>query len=171
VLAGVTVEGYTSIRSARLDLRALNVLVGPNGAGKSNIIGVLEMLGRIADEELQYFVGLRGGAGSLLHGGPDGSTAVGLRVECPPNVYEARLVPSARDEFVFDDETVSFHGHGGEVDPPHVWRLGRGHACTSAGSWGWTPVEVENEVQALLRQARADLAVDGGRAVGEGERP
>jgi len=35
-LESVVVEGFTSIRSAALTLRDLNVLVGANGAGKSN---------------------------------------------------------------------------------------------------------------------------------------
>jgi predicted ATPase len=124
-LASVTIEGYTSIRSARLDLGALNVLVGPNGAGKSNVVSALEMLGRIVGEDLQYFVGLRGGAGSMLHGGPERSISIGLRVEAPPNVYEARLVPSARDELVFESEKLFSRGRG--RDQSFTELLGRGH--------------------------------------------
>ncbi|WP_322779917.1 AAA family ATPase [Frankia sp. Cas4] len=54
-LTSVTVEGYTSIRSARVELGRLNVLVGPNGAGKSNFVNALELLGRIANDDLQLF--------------------------------------------------------------------------------------------------------------------
>ncbi|WP_322755115.1 AAA family ATPase [Frankia sp. Cas3] len=106
-LTSVTVEGYTSIRSARVELGRLNVLVGPNGAGKSNFVNALELLGRIANDNLQLFVGLRGGAATLLHGGTKGKAAISLRVESPPDSYEARLVPGARDDFVFDSETIS----------------------------------------------------------------
>jgi predicted ATPase len=35
-LRSVVVEGFTSIRSAVLELNDVNVLVGANGAGKSN---------------------------------------------------------------------------------------------------------------------------------------
>jgi predicted ATPase len=127
-LGAVTIEGYTSIRSARVDLGAMTVLVGPNGAGKSNFVSALEMLGRIVDEDLQLFVGLRGGAGSLLHGGPK-STAIRVKVESPPNTYEARLVPSARDELIFETEEISYHGPG--PDRPFSRRLGRGHRETT----------------------------------------
>ncbi len=34
----ITVEGFTSIKSAEINLRELNLLVGANGAGKSNFI-------------------------------------------------------------------------------------------------------------------------------------
>ncbi|WP_239381277.1 AAA family ATPase [Frankia sp. CIT1] len=104
----MTVEGYTSIRSARVRLGGLNVLIGPNGAGKSNFVSALELLGRILDEDLQLFVGLRGGAGALLHGGPRGGTpGITVRIEAPPHAYLARLVPSARDELVFETEEIS----------------------------------------------------------------
>lgn len=37
-------EGFTSIRSAVLELNGVNVLVGANGAGKSNLIRALGYL-------------------------------------------------------------------------------------------------------------------------------
>jgi len=60
-LESIVVEGFTSIRSAAVKLRDLNVLVGANGAGKSNFIAALGMLGRIVDGDLGLFVGLAGG--------------------------------------------------------------------------------------------------------------
>ena len=48
-LESLAVEGFTSIVSAALTLRDVNVLVGANGAGKSNFIRALGMLGRIVD--------------------------------------------------------------------------------------------------------------------------
>jgi predicted ATPase len=60
-LESIVVEGFTSIRSATVKFRDLNVLVGANGSGKSNLIALLGMLGRIVDDELGLFVGLSGG--------------------------------------------------------------------------------------------------------------
>lgn len=58
----IEIEGYLSIRSAQVPLRDLNVLVRANGSGKSNFISVFELLGRIADRELAWYVGReRGG--------------------------------------------------------------------------------------------------------------
>jgi energy-coupling factor transporter ATP-binding protein EcfA2 len=44
-LESIEIEGYLSIRSARVELGALNVLVGANGAGKSNFVRAFEFLG------------------------------------------------------------------------------------------------------------------------------
>jgi predicted ATPase len=126
-LQRIEVEGFTSIRSASVDLGRLNVLVGANGAGKSNFIQALAMLGRIVDGELNLFVGLNGGASALLNS--SGSPArVGLRLEAHPNSYEAVLTPAANDELIFDEERIFFHG----ADLPRPWNetLGRGHRET-----------------------------------------
>lgn len=50
----VEVEGYASIRSARVELGRLNVLIGANGAGKSNFVRVFELLGRLVEEDLSF---------------------------------------------------------------------------------------------------------------------
>ncbi|MGH3564642.1 MAG: AAA family ATPase [Pseudonocardia sp.] len=51
---------FTSIVDAAVDLGPLNVLVGANGTGKSNLVRVLELLGRLVDEELQIHVARSG---------------------------------------------------------------------------------------------------------------
>lgn len=61
------VEGHTSIRHADLELRPLSVLVGANGSGKSNFVHALELLGRIVDGDLQFYVETGGGASALIH--------------------------------------------------------------------------------------------------------
>jgi predicted ATPase len=45
-LEEIQIEGFTSIRSATVQLGRLNVLVGANGAGKSNFVQALGLLGR-----------------------------------------------------------------------------------------------------------------------------
>jgi predicted ATPase len=55
-LDAISIEGFTSIRSATMRPGDLTVLIGANGAGKSNFVRVLELLGRLADEELGLFV-------------------------------------------------------------------------------------------------------------------
>lgn len=105
-LKSVVVEGFTSISSATLALRDLNVLVGANGAGKSNFIGALSMLGRIVDGELGLFVGLSGGAGALLNVDQRVSRQIHLEVESDVGGYSAALVPSAGDALVLDRKSV-----------------------------------------------------------------
>jgi predicted ATPase len=124
----IGIEGYLSIRSAHVELRDLSILVGANGAGKSNFISAFEMLGRIADHELGWYVGSeRGGASQLMYGWTDGGQ-INLRVEFERNGYEAMLAESANDEFVFAEEHAWFQGKGQEL--PYDVSLGRGHRET-----------------------------------------
>ncbi|WP_053716252.1 AAA family ATPase [Saccharothrix sp. NRRL B-16348] len=104
-LKSIEVEGYASIRSARVDLGRLNVLIGANGAGKSNFIRVFELLGRLVEEDLRYFVGLNGGASALRH-----TDAAHLRTKivASSGEYEAVLEPAGNDEFIFAHESVGW---------------------------------------------------------------
>lgn len=122
----VTVEGYASIRSSTLTLgEGVTVLVGANGAGKSNVVGALELLGRMADGDLALEVGLRGGAQALQYAGPRAEKGIRLVVSASPYHYEAHLLPAANDTFVFAEEKGHFHewGHG----RPLAEDFGRGH--------------------------------------------
>lgn len=125
-LAKIEVEGFTSIRSAAVELGPLNVLVGANGAGKSNFVQALGLLGRIVDSELGLFVGLSGGASALLN--TSGSKQIRVRLDAPPNSYQATLQAAANDELIFTDESVFFHGDG----YPQLYSesIGRGHRET-----------------------------------------
>jgi len=123
-LDSIRIEGFLSIRSATVELRDLNVLVGANGAGKSNFIAALEMLGRLTEEELGLYVGLRGGASSVLYAGGKGQV-LNLGLEFGRNHYEVVLLPTARDELIFSRERVVRMGSQAEDS-----RLGRGHRET-----------------------------------------
>ncbi|MEU4444776.1 AAA family ATPase [Actinosynnema sp. NPDC050801] len=104
-LKSIEIEGYTSIRSARVDLGRLNVMIGANGAGKSNFVRVFELLGRLVDSDLPYFVGKNGGASALLN-----AAAARLRVKLNASAgqYEAVLEPAGSDEFIFAHEAVGW---------------------------------------------------------------
>jgi predicted ATPase len=103
-LDSVEVEGYKSIRSARIDLGAVNVLIGANGAGKSNLLGLFDLLADMADSRLQLHVGLQGGAGSVLHFGRKKTSSIRIALRFGLHGYEAVLVPSAGDTLVFEHE-------------------------------------------------------------------
>lgn len=123
-IKSIRVGGYASIQRASVELGDLNVLIGANGAGKSNFIRALEMLGRIADEELDLFVGYAGGASALMNANSADRRIV-LTLDAPPNRYEAELVRAAGDSLIFEDERVFYHGSG--HDSPWQRSLGRGH--------------------------------------------
>jgi predicted ATPase len=123
-LDSIEVEGFTSIRSALVKLRHLNVLVGANGAGKSNFIAALGMLGRIVDGELGLYVGLSGGASALLSRNGQSSARIHLEVEFEAGGYSAELIPAAGDELIFRSETIWSR------PVTNVFGLGRGHRET-----------------------------------------
>lgn len=127
-LQSITVKGYTSIRSAQVELRDLNVLIGANGAGKSNFIAALALLGRIVDGELNLFVGQSGGASALLHGAPKGDASITLKLDLDSAGYEAVLIPAAGDELIFGEEHVRFPSEDSGL--LEVSMLGRGHRET-----------------------------------------
>ncbi|WP_283136903.1 AAA family ATPase [Rhizohabitans arisaemae] len=125
-LQEIRIEGYTSIRSARVELGDLNVLVGANGAGKSNLISALAMMGRIVEGELNLFVGQAGGASALVHDRTKGAAKIRLEVDIELGGYAAELIPAAGDELIFGVERV----HSGDYFDdglPEVMELGRGH--------------------------------------------
>ncbi|GAA4550362.1 AAA family ATPase [Amycolatopsis samaneae] len=118
-LTSIEIEGFTSIRSARVELRDLNILVGANGAGKSNLIRVFELLGRMVDGELGLYVGLNGGASALLNAT---TSQIRLAVTTETSRYHALLRQSAGDKFIFAAESIGFTGDGIDQES-----LGRGH--------------------------------------------
>ncbi|SNT50823.1 Predicted ATPase [Streptosporangium subroseum] len=128
-IQNLRVKGYTSIQDAEVRLGDITLLVGANGAGKSNFIAALELLGRIADEELGLEVGLRGGAQAVLQAGAKGGSSITLEIEAfndeLMNSYEAVLVPAANDTLIFEHERITFKGPG--HDEPWTRALGSGH--------------------------------------------
>ena len=123
-LRWIHIEGFTSIYEAAVELRDLNVLVGANGAGKSNLIRALEMVARIVDGELGLFTGIAGGASALRTVDFPATVPIRLRLHFSDVSYNVDLIPSAGDELIFADESVS--GPGGKLGRP----LARGYRET-----------------------------------------
>jgi predicted ATPase len=148
-LKQIRIEGFTSIRSATVDLGRLNILVGANGAGKSNFVQALELLGRIVDSELGLFVGLNGGASALLNNG-DATARIHLQLDADPNAYEASLVPAANDELIFEREVTYFQADG--YDRPYNHVLGQGHRESKlSGEATEQPGRIASHVIELLK--------------------
>jgi predicted ATPase len=127
----VEVEGHTSIRDARVELGPINVLIGANGAGKSNFIRVLELLGRIVDEELTLYVRKNGGAGLLFNRGTNAGR-IRLKLDARPHSYEAVLEPAVDDGVYFANESIYRRAN----DPASTISLGNGHAETHLYCFG-----------------------------------
>lgn len=103
----IEIEGFLSIRSLRLELKQLNVLIGANGSGKSNLVAAFQLLGDIADSRLRLHVGYRGGPEALLHFGQEATKKLRLRARFGPTQYECVLQSSKDETLMFASERVS----------------------------------------------------------------
>ena len=132
-LEKITLKGFKTIKSLEnFGPNNLTVLIGPNGAGKSNFISFFRMMSwMLADpENLQVHVAEQGGAGRLLHDGPDRTREIEaeltIRTDAGENQYAFRLVFAADDVLIFVDERYRFsrEGYGTKAS----WTLvGAGH--------------------------------------------
>ncbi len=110
----IEIEGYKSIKSARIDFRLINILIGANGSGKSNFISFFEFLNRLYNRKLNEYIALLGGANKVLHKGNKTTNQIYFRTEFDngQNGYAATLT-SGSDNFVFIDERLIYKSDKG----------------------------------------------------------
>ena len=116
------VEGYRSIRSLRVHLTPVTVVVGPNGSGKTNLYGALRLLSVAAEGTLARSLANEGGMPSVLWAGPRKNNATArftVGVELADLAYQlvSGLMPALKgDPFVLDPD----------VKEETVWAMDRG---------------------------------------------
>jgi predicted ATPase len=160
-LDSLEVEGYKSIRSVKIDLGAINVLIGANGSGKSNLLSLFGLLADLADHRLQLHIARQGGADAILHFGAKKTLAVGVSLRFGLHGYEASLIPVAGDTLVFEDEvTLQWVAREANQDPlsgePIPMHLGRGgHKETELlYHASWDSIGAAGPVVAAMRRWR-----------------
>ncbi len=94
-LEQVVLEGYKSIREARLDLNPINVLIGANGSGKSNFVSLFQFMNEVVNEGMQKFVLQSGGADQILHYGRKRTERLRIELWFREDGYECSLMPTA----------------------------------------------------------------------------
>ena len=126
-LHSLRVQGFKSIRDQLLELGPINIFVGGNGAGKSNLIGIFHFLSSISRQELAIYTGQSGGANAILHYGRRRTANLALRIvfrdSHHENTYALRLVPTAEDGFLFENETTYYRDMNKYEHPyqGHTW--------------------------------------------------
>jgi len=110
----IEIEGYKSIKSARIDFQPINILIGANGSGKSNFISFFEFLNRLYNRKLSDYIALSGGENKILHKGKKVTDKIYFRTEFDngQNGYSATLT-SGSDSFVFTDERLVYKSDKG----------------------------------------------------------
>src|SRR5215469_8327891 len=82
VVRSLTLKGFRSVPSGRIDFDNPTFLVGRNGSGKSNIADVFAFLAEAMVHPLQEVIDRRGGISNILHKTPrTSSPALGVAIE------------------------------------------------------------------------------------------
>lgn len=114
MIGNISIQGFKSIRSQKVCLGAINVLIGGNGIGKTNFISAFELVRDIYDCQLQNYVMRKGGANSLLYNGSKVTSHMELDLEFDHDGYKNRfviLLEEAQDTlFVKEAKTAFWSG-------------------------------------------------------------
>ncbi len=129
MLRRIHIMGFGSLADVTLEPGRLTVLIGANGSGKSNLLRALQMVPLMRTRSLQRFVGVAGGASSLLHYGPKRTKEITVELDFVQdggqNRYHAKLGFAAGDRLVYLDESV---GYQRDLDSEmKMTSLGSGH--------------------------------------------
>ena len=120
-LEKLTIKNFKSIREQVLELGLLNVFIGSNGAGKSNLIEVFRFLREIVNQNLAGYVGVKGGADTLLYFGRKSSPEMSLRLEFGEgdtgNGYSIKLQGTNEDSLIIVWETALYHERKNYPEP------------------------------------------------------
>lgn len=121
-LEKLSIENYKSIRQQTLELGKLNVFIGGNGSGKSNLISVFRLLREIVTQNLQGYVGVKGGADAMLHLGQKHSRSMSFGLDFAEgnvaNAYRVSLTPTSDDSLLIVSETAYYHDRQKYPDKP-----------------------------------------------------
>ncbi|MDA3816452.1 MAG: AAA family ATPase [Prolixibacteraceae bacterium] len=115
----IEISGYKSIKSERIDLTPINLLIGANGSGKSNFISFFDLLNRLYNKNLNEYIALTGGENKILHKGQKVTDTISFKVEFENGIngYSATLKLGA-DGFIVTEEHLILNGDPG-------WDIGR----------------------------------------------
>lgn len=107
----IEISGYKSIKSERIDLKPINLLIGANGSGKSNFISFFDFLNRLYNKNINEYIALTGGENKILHKGQKVTDTISFKVEFDngKNGYSATLKLGA-DGFIFTEEHLIYKG-------------------------------------------------------------
>ena len=112
----IEIEGYKSIKKARVNLTPINILIGANGSGKSNFISFFDFLNRLYNRKLNEYIALKGGDNKILHKGKKNTDTISFKMEFDngQNGYSAKL-KSGNDSFVFLRENLIYRGDSRDI--------------------------------------------------------
>jgi len=106
----IEIAGYKSIKSAKIELMPINILIGANGSGKSNFLSFFEFLNRLYEQKLTEYVALSGGTDKMLYNGSKITNRIYAKIKNNLNAYSFKI-KKGEDNFVFVSEGLWYEGN------------------------------------------------------------
>ena len=104
----VGIQGYKSIRSQKVSLGRMNILIGGNGAGKSNFLSFFELLGYAFEQRLAPYVASRGGVDRLLFQGRKVTEQIYAQLSMENNSY-GLILQESDGKLIVAREILGYH--------------------------------------------------------------
>jgi len=114
----IEIQGYKSIKKARIDLNPINILIGSNGSGKSNFLSFFDFLGSLYERRLQQYVALRGGEDKMLYQGSNVSDSIYAKIQFDRNAYSFEVTKTGAG-FIFTKEEL-WHDKHNPTNIPNI---------------------------------------------------
>ena len=110
----IEINGYKSIKKAKVKLGPINILIGANGSGKSNFLSFFEFLNHLHEGKLREYISLGGGEDKMLHKGGENTQEISFETEFDEGVngYSA-VLKKGDDKFIFTEEYLIYNGSKG----------------------------------------------------------
>lgn len=115
----IEIEGYKSIKNARIDIKPINLIIGANGSGKSNFLSFFEFLNWLYERRLKEYVALNGGVDKMLHKGLESANEIYSKVGFGANAYSFRL-KKGEEHFVFMREDLWYKNNPYVKNPTEI---------------------------------------------------
>jgi predicted ATPase len=105
----IDIQGYKSIKSAKVDLAPINILIGANGSGKSNFLSFFELIKNLYNQKLQNYIGLKGGEDKILYKGGKVTNVIKFKMEFDNGIngYAINL-ERGDNHFIFSNEYLIY---------------------------------------------------------------
>jgi len=105
MITRIEIEGYKSIKSLKLELQPINILLGSNGVGKSNFISIFSLIREMYKGNLQNYIQQKGGADSFLHFGSKNTSKIRLALHFKSsfgneNIFSINLQTGTNNLFI-----------------------------------------------------------------------
>lgn len=112
----IDIQGYKSIKKARVELRPINLLIGANGSGKSNFLSLFDFMASLFESRLKEYIARRGGIERLLYLGRKVTEEIQIELSFDTGVNGYLVNLLATDDFYFiNHEKLFYQGNPWDI--------------------------------------------------------